>query len=240
MPQSAIDPSNPRCFFDVTIRGELAGRLLFELFENAAPQTVENFRALCTGECGKSEQTERPLHYKHTTFYRILPGQALLAGDISAKGDGSGGESVFGESFPPENYDLKHERAGLLSMELVEAAGTDDGKEVQCSVASRFALTLGKAPERDGRGVIFGRLIRGYGALREIETVVTGNNQQPLHPVEIVDCGQLEPEEDGLVMGSDGDPFPPWPQDYPNMGDKGQEYLTRLAASETIRSFGNE
>ena len=42
----------PRCFFDVEIGGVSAGRIVFELFNDVAPITAENFRALCTGEKG--------------------------------------------------------------------------------------------------------------------------------------------------------------------------------------------
>ena len=42
--------SNPRVFFDVTIGGAPAGRIVFELFADVVPRTAENARALCTGE----------------------------------------------------------------------------------------------------------------------------------------------------------------------------------------------
>ena len=42
----------PRCFFDVEIGGGNAGRIVFELFQDIAPTTCENFRSLCTGEKG--------------------------------------------------------------------------------------------------------------------------------------------------------------------------------------------
>lgn len=39
----------PRVFFDVTIGGKAAGRIVMELFNDIVPKTAENFRALCTG-----------------------------------------------------------------------------------------------------------------------------------------------------------------------------------------------
>ena len=36
-------------YFDITIGGQEAGRLVFELFNDVVPKTAENFRALCTG-----------------------------------------------------------------------------------------------------------------------------------------------------------------------------------------------
>ena len=60
-----------KVFFDVTLDGEDAGRIVFNLFGGAAPKTVENFRALCTGEKGVGTQG-KPLHYKGSAFHRII------------------------------------------------------------------------------------------------------------------------------------------------------------------------
>lgn len=49
---SEIKQHKPRCFFDVEIGGVSAGRIVFELFNDVAPRTADNFRALCTGEKG--------------------------------------------------------------------------------------------------------------------------------------------------------------------------------------------
>lgn len=49
------------------------GRLVFELFHDQAPETCENFRALCTGEKGQSGKTGTVLHYKDSIIHRIVP-----------------------------------------------------------------------------------------------------------------------------------------------------------------------
>merc|ERR1712146_83683 len=50
--QTLTKMSNPRVFFDMTVGGKPAGRVVFELFADVVPKTAENFRALCTGEKG--------------------------------------------------------------------------------------------------------------------------------------------------------------------------------------------
>jgi hypothetical protein len=132
------------------------------------------------------------------------------------------------------------------SGEAGDTAETAEGAEGQRArmFGSQFAVTLKKCPQRDddgdGGGLAFGRLLRGFGVLRQLEKVDTGSREQPLGAVVISACGELEAGHDGVVVGADGDPFTPWPQDYPNMSDRGDQYLTRVAASETIKSFGNE
>merc|ERR1711933_329365 len=69
----ASSSENPRVFFDMEIGGEAAGRIEMELFNTVTPKTAENFRALSTGEKGTGS-SGKPLHFKDSTFHRIIPG----------------------------------------------------------------------------------------------------------------------------------------------------------------------
>jgi cyclophilin family peptidyl-prolyl cis-trans isomerase len=89
---------NARTFFDIEVDKKHIGRIVFELFVDKSPKTAENFRALCTGEKGT---TEKPLSYKGAPFHRIIKGFMLQGGDIT-RGDGMGGESIYGKSFDGE------------------------------------------------------------------------------------------------------------------------------------------
>lgn len=55
---------NPRCYLDISIGGELEGRVVVELYKDVVPKTAENFRVLCTGEKGIGPHTGVPLHFK--------------------------------------------------------------------------------------------------------------------------------------------------------------------------------
>ncbi|XP_039033849.1 peptidyl-prolyl cis-trans isomerase CYP40-like [Hibiscus syriacus] len=118
---------NPKCYLDISIGGEVEGRLIVELYKDVVPKTAENFRVLCTGENGIGPDTSAPLHYKipcewydeyimilqGVRFHRVIRGSMMQGGDISA-GDGTGGESIYGLKFEDENFELKHERKGML------------------------------------------------------------------------------------------------------------------------------
>lgn len=94
-PASMAGVENPRVFFDMEIGGEAAGRIVIELRQDVAPRTVENFRALCTGERGAGRSGKR-LHFKGCGFHRIIPGFMCQGGDFT-RGNGTGGESIYGE-----------------------------------------------------------------------------------------------------------------------------------------------
>ncbi|KAG6470492.1 hypothetical protein ZIOFF_071565 [Zingiber officinale] len=170
---------NPIVFMDVTIDGDAVGRMLFELYADIVPRTVENFRALCTGEMGYGSVTKKPLHYKGSLFHRIIKGFMAQGGDFSRR-DGTRGESIYGGNFPDENFVLDHDGPGLLSM---ANAGRDTN-------GSQFFITLKSAPHLDGKHVVFGKLILGHEVLRSIENVDV-DGDRPVVPVKIVSCGEL-------------------------------------------------
>jgi cyclophilin family peptidyl-prolyl cis-trans isomerase len=74
----------------------------FFFFFWQTPKTVENFRSLATGERGTSKKGT-VLHYKGTSFHRIVQNMLIQGGDI-LRGKGKEGEveSIYGGAFAHE------------------------------------------------------------------------------------------------------------------------------------------
>lgn len=173
-----MSSSNPRVFFDISIGGKEAGRLSFELFADTVPKTAENFRALCTGEQGLGK-SGKPLTYKDSKFHRIISGFMCQGGDFTT-GNGTGGESIYGMKFEDENFKLKHDQVGLLSM--ANAGPNTNG--------SQFFITTALTPWLDGKHVVFGVLRDGLEVLQAMEAVGS-NSGRPSAEVVVTNCGEL-------------------------------------------------
>jgi peptidylprolyl isomerase len=171
--------ANPRVFFDIHIGGKAAGRVVFELFADSVPKTAENFRALCTGEKGVGK-SGKALHYKGSRFHRIIQQFMCQGGDFT-RGNGTGGESIYGEKFKDENFQHKHTTPGLLSM--ANAGPNTNG--------SQFFITTVATPWLDGKHVVFGKVVEGMQVVTAMEAVGSrsGSTSQD---VEIADCGELQ------------------------------------------------
>ncbi|XP_076933527.1 peptidyl-prolyl cis-trans isomerase-like [Bidens hawaiensis] len=170
--------SNPKVFFDMTVGGAPAGRIVMELFADTTPRTAENFRALCTGEKGKGT-SGKPLHFKGSSFHRVIPGFMCQGGDFT-RGNGTGGESIYGNKFADENFIKKHTGPGILSM--ANAGPNTNG--------SQFFICTGKTEWLDGKHVVFGKVVEGYEVVKAIEKVGSGSGSCSKQVV-IADCGQL-------------------------------------------------
>ncbi|KYN00494.1 PREDICTED: peptidyl-prolyl cis-trans isomerase D [Cyphomyrmex costatus] len=195
---------NPVVFLDVAIGPEKVGRVIIELFKNVVPRTAENFRVLCTGERGAGLKASK-LHYKGAVFHKVISQFMIQSGDI-VNFDGTSGESIYGPYFDDENFTLKHDSNGLLSM-------VNEGKPNTNS--SQFIITVQAAMHLNNTNVVFGRIVKGKGVVFEICNVPT-EKDIPIDKISIVDCGELKKGESWGLEENDGseDVYTPWPEDW--------------------------
>ena len=160
-----------KCYFDITIGGEAAGRVTMEIRGDVTPKCGENFRQLCTGEAG--------FGYKGSPFHRVIPGFMCQGGDFTNR-NGTGGKSIFGNKFEDENFTLKHTGPGILSM--ANAGPNTNG--------SQFFLCTAETAWLDGKHTVFGSVADGMDVVKKVEAVGSQSGATSAE-VLIADCGEL-------------------------------------------------
>ncbi|MCY2984944.1 MAG: peptidylprolyl isomerase [Planctomycetota bacterium] len=161
---------NPRVEFLTT-----KGKLVIELYEDAAPETVKSFMYL----------VERG-YYKRKSFFRVE--KHLCAQTGCEKGDGTGdaGYTIPGEADLPGHRD--HFR-GTLAIAL----GSDEktGKVLSDTGSSQFYISFLPAPNLDGRYTVFGRVIEGIETMSFFRVMNLGEEAQrkeEKQPDIVLDC----------------------------------------------------
>ncbi len=145
------------------------GDIEVELYDERAPNTVENFVGLATGEKEwedpeTGETMDDPL-YEDVQFHRIIDGFMIQGGDPTGTGRGGPGYT-FDDEF---HDDLTHDGPGVLSM-------ANRGPNTN---GSQFFITLDAQPHLDGKHAVFGKVIDGMDVVEEIGSVETGPQDQP-------------------------------------------------------------
>merc|ERR1712213_189382 len=205
MPGKDQENQRPLVSLEIENDSEILGKIVIELFNDLVPKTAENFRALCTGERGLGATTDKPLHYKNCIFHRVISKFMLQGGDFQF-GNGTGGESIYGAKFDDEGFPMKHDTPGLLSM-------ANSGPNTN---GSQFFITTSRPSHLNGKHVIFGRVLKGMGLVKEIEEMKTEANDVPQKPVSIADCGEFPVDTKDYGLSEDDgteDVYPSYPED---------------------------
>lgn len=160
-----------KVFFDLTVGGKPAGRVVIGVFGDIVPKTAANFVALATGEKG--------FGYQGTSFHRVIKNFVLQGGDFE-RGNGTGGKSIYGKKFADENFKIAH-FPGALSM--ANAGPNTNG--------SQFFITVADTPWLNGKHVVFGQVEEGFDLCQQLQNVEVGQGSRPRQPITIASCGKL-------------------------------------------------
>ena len=136
------NPANPRVFLTVAQGGNPVGDMVFELYEDKQPATVENFRTLCEGG------------YAGTPINKGMGGLGVQAGAT-----GEENLSAFESRAVDEDLSVRHAYRGQLTM-------MNSGAN---SAGSQFMVTFGEAQFLNGYQTVFGELVEGEDILAKLE-----------------------------------------------------------------------
>jgi cyclophilin family peptidyl-prolyl cis-trans isomerase len=159
--------NNIHIYLDISIDDKPNGQIIIKLFDNIVPKTCENFKLLCKNK-----------KYKNNIFHRVIKNFMIQGGDYE-KGDGTGGKSIYGNTFDDENFELKHSKPYMVSM--ANCGPNTNG--------SQFFITTIHTPHLDGKHVVFGEVINGIDIIKKINEIQTDHNDKPVYEVKITNCG---------------------------------------------------
>ena len=176
----------------ITVKGY--GEIKVRFFPDEAPKAVENFTTHA-----------KEGYYDGLTFHRVIADFMIQGGD--PKGDGTGGESIWGEGFGPEPSDKLYHFPGALCMaqssmpnsigsQFYIVQGDDvteeylDQLEVYYDktypdIVKEKYLELGGVPHLDGDYTVFGQVFEGMDVVEKIAGCETDENDLPKQAVTI-------------------------------------------------------
>ncbi|WP_430618084.1 peptidylprolyl isomerase [Enterococcus sp. DIV1054d] len=173
------------------------GTIKIKLFPELAPKAVENFMTHAKNG-----------YYDGLTFHRVIKDFMIQGGD--PKGDGTGGESIWGEGFETEVSNQLYNIRGALSMARSDNPNSNGSQffivqnsdDVHDGLLKEDypraiidAYKKGGYPSLDGHYTVFGQVIEGMDVVDKIAQVETGSNNKPTTDVKIESIKVLQEAE---------------------------------------------
>ena len=159
-----------KVYFDVSIGGENAGRIVIGLFGEDVRKRSQTLRV------ARNSKGRIP----KLIFHRVIPNFMLQGGDFE-RANGTGGYSIYGRNFADENFKIPFTGPGVLAM--ANAGPNTNG--------SQFFLTTAATPSMTWKLVVFGNVLEGFDVVKKVESTQTGRGDRPKKDVVIVQSGVL-------------------------------------------------
>jgi len=152
------------------------GKFTAQLYEKDTPNSVKVFKELAEGTLASRDpktnaMVKRPL-YDNTTFYRIVPGQAIQGGSPNGTPLYDCGFVIKDEILPG----LMFSQAGKLA--IANAGSPDTG-------GCQFFITTGPVTTWNGKYSIFGQVVEGLDVVTQIGKVPV-HGDQPVNPIKLI------------------------------------------------------
>ena len=180
----AIPQTNKSVFLDIGIdeylKDPLVGRIEIELFFEVVPLTCFNFYEIC-----------RLNKYKNCLVHRIIHDFMIQSGDIT-NNDGTGGLSIYGETFNDENFTLLHDKIGTVAMANSGTKIDPHSGESKGTNSSQFYITLKPTPHLNNKHVVFGNVTKGIEIVRELGMEMTDIEDKPTRKIYIIKSGIVD------------------------------------------------
>ena len=176
-----------KAFLSISIGQSDPSTLQLILHDQTCPLTVLNFTTLLARPA--------PTGYLQSKFHRLIPKFMIQGGDFT-NADGTGGTSIYGDSFQDENFDLLHDGRGTLSM-------ANSGKDTN---GSQFFITFRPTRHLDGKHVVFGNVDmtdeESVKLLARLEGIKVKGGDTPATDIQIVGGGVLKKGEKNAELKS--------------------------------------
>ncbi|CCK73470.1 peptidylprolyl isomerase CPR7 NDAI_0G04870 [Naumovozyma dairenensis CBS 421] len=210
---------NKLVYLDISIDSKPIGRIVCQLFNDAAPKASNNFYHLCQGDVTIEGQSN-PVTLKGNHFHRVIKNFMIQAGDIvygsdiNEKSDniGKGGCSIFATSDEINSSDsdiscygnFEDENLGEFNEPFYLAMANTGSPNTN---SSQFFITTFASPHLNGKHSIFGEVIHGKSVVRTIENSPVDSDGFPASSIKIENCGSWEESMGVPLYNASSDPI---------------------------------